>query len=100
MAGCPNQLQDENNLASGFFTVEAGSAQVVATGGQSTVFSTTEHTALLLAAEASFRYEIGTDPTASATTHLCPNGGPMTLWVGANEKVSVFGTSVTISVVK
>lgn len=96
----PEQVKCKDWLPTGIFGVEEGSAQVIdgsAASAQSTVFDTTEATAILIVSDG-VRFEVGDDPTASDTTHLAISPA-MTLRIEAGHKLAVFGGEATISVV-
>ena len=97
----PQQVICKDWLGTGIFGVEADSAQVLdgtSASDASTVFDATEATAILLVSDG-VRFEVGDDPTASATTHLAI-APAMTLRIDAGQKIAVFGGEATVSVVE
>lgn len=60
------------------------------TAATSTAISATDKSVVLLAAEGSIHYLVGSDPTADANDMLLP-GGMIWLYLLPGEKISIFG---------
>lgn len=77
---------------------EAGSAQQITAGNQSDVVDATDNRLVFLTAEDDGNFEVGVDPTASATTHYIVGGSTIALILKAGHKVAAHGTTIHLSV--